>query len=194
MTLTPTQVSSLAAERLQQQRQFFASGQSQDVQFRLEQLQRLKDAIQERSAAIVEAVHADLGRPEFEAYFEIAAIAEVNYAIKHLKSWVKPQTIRTGLDQFPSRGRIYPEPLGVVLIISPWNYPFQLSISPLVGAIRRRKLRHRQTLRTLPPYLPRYPRVNRSHLRPRLCELLRGRRRDQSRSAGPTLRPYFLHR
>ena len=101
MTLTPTQVSSLAAERLQQQRQFFASGQSQDVQFRLEQLQRLKDAIQERSAAIVEAVHADLGRPEFEAYFEIAAIAEVNYAIKHLKSWVKPQTIRTGLDQFP---------------------------------------------------------------------------------------------
>ncbi len=135
MTLTPTQPSSQAAERLHQQRQFFASGRSQDVNFRLEQLKRLKQAIQEHSAAIVEAVYADLGRPEFEAYFEIAAIAEVNHAIKHLKSWVKPQSIRTGLDQFPSRGRIYPEPLGVVLIISPWNYPFQLSISPLVGTI-----------------------------------------------------------
>ncbi len=135
MTRTPTQPSSLAASRLQQQRQFFASGQPQDVNFRLEQLKRLKQAIQDHSEAIVEAVHADLGRPEFEAYFEIAAIAEVTHAIKHLKSWAKPQTIGTGLDQFPSRGRIYPEPLGVVLIISPWNYPFQLSISPLVGAI-----------------------------------------------------------
>jgi aldehyde dehydrogenase (NAD+) len=120
---------------IQNQRQFFATGATRAIDFRLEQLKRLKQAILDRQDAIVAAVKADLGRPEFEAYFEIASIAEVNYAIKHLKSWAKPRKISTPIDQFPSSASIRSEPLGVVLIIGPWNYPFQLMINPLVGAI-----------------------------------------------------------
>ncbi|MEG4146018.1 aldehyde dehydrogenase [Microcoleus sp. Pol12B5] len=120
---------------IQQQRQFFATGKTKDVDFRLEQLKKLKSAIELNQSRIVDAVKADLGRPEFEAYLEIASIAEVNYALKNLKSWVKPRKVPASIDQFPASARIYPEPLGVVLIIGPWNYPFQLMISPLVGAI-----------------------------------------------------------
>ncbi|MEQ9552659.1 MAG: aldehyde dehydrogenase [Coleofasciculus sp. G3-WIS-01] len=120
---------------IRKQRDFFATGKTKDVKWRIEQLKRLKQAVVDDQEAIINAVKADLGRPEFEAYFEIAAITEINYAIKHLKSWVKPKKVAVGLEQFPASGKIYPEPLGVVLIISPWNYPFQLLISPLVGAI-----------------------------------------------------------
>jgi len=120
---------------IQQQRQFFATGKTKDVDFRIEQLKKLKSAILSNQSRIVDAVKADLNRPEYEAYFEIAAIAEVNYALKNLKSWVKPRKVPASIDQFPASARIYPEPLGVVLIIGPWNYPFQLMISPLVGAI-----------------------------------------------------------
>ena len=120
---------------IRQQRDFFATGKTKDVDFRIEQLKNLKSAIVSNQSRIVDAVKADLNRPEYEAYFEIAAIAEVNYAIKNVKSWAKPKKVPTSIDQFPASARIYPEPLGVVLIIGPWNYPFQLMISPLVGAI-----------------------------------------------------------
>jgi acyl-CoA reductase-like NAD-dependent aldehyde dehydrogenase len=120
---------------IRQQREFFATGKTKDVEWRIEQLKRLKQAIVDDQEAIVNAVKADLGRPDFEAYFEITTISEINYALKHLKSWVKPKKVATSIDQFPASAKIYPEPLGVVLIISPWNYPFQLMISPLTGAI-----------------------------------------------------------
>jgi acyl-CoA reductase-like NAD-dependent aldehyde dehydrogenase len=130
LTLSPI------SDIIQQQRQFFATGKTKDVAFRLEQLKRLKQAILDNQAAILEAVNADLNKPEFEAYAtEIGVVREIDYAIKHLKSWVKPKKVSTSIEQFPSSACIYPEPLGVVLIISPWNYPFQLMISPLVGAI-----------------------------------------------------------
>ena len=118
-----------------EQRKFFATGKTKDVEWRIEQLRRLKQAIIDEQEAIINAVKADLGRPDFEAYFELAAISEINYALKHLKTWVKPKKVRAGIEQFPASAQIYPEPLGVVLIISPWNYPFQLMISPLTGAI-----------------------------------------------------------
>ncbi len=120
---------------IEKQRQFFATGETKNIDFRLEQLKKLKQAVSDYQEEIVAAVNADLNRPQFEAYFELAAIAEVKYAIKHLKSWVKPQRVAAGLEQFPASAKIYPEPLGVVLIIGPWNYPFQLNILPLVGAI-----------------------------------------------------------
>lgn len=120
---------------IQQQRAFFATGQTKTLNFRLEQLQRLKQAITSCETAILEAVKADLRRPDLEAYFEMAPLVELNYAIKRLKSWAKPQKVPTSLAQFPASAQIIPEPLGVVLIIGPWNYPFQLMITPLVGAI-----------------------------------------------------------
>ncbi len=130
LTLSPI------SDIIHRQRQFFATGQTKEVAFRIEQLKRLKQAILDNQAAILAALNADLNKPEFEAYAtEIGVIREVNYALKHIKSWVKPKKVGTSIDQFPASACIYPEPLGVVLIISPWNYPFQLMISPLVGAI-----------------------------------------------------------
>lgn len=129
--LTTTPIS----EIISRQRQFYATGKTKEVNFRREQLQQLKAAIKKSSGGILDALYADLHKPEFEGYFELAVTQDIDYALKHLKSWVKPKKVKTPLTQFPSTGRIYPEPLGVVLIIGPWNYPFSLMISPLIGAI-----------------------------------------------------------
>ena len=120
---------------LQDQRTFFATGQTKPYEYRLAQLKSLKDAILERQDAIVQAAKDDLGRPEFEGYFEIGVLAELSYVIKKLKSWMKPEKVGLPIAQLPGSAWVQPEPLGSVLIIGPWNYPFQLVISPLIGAI-----------------------------------------------------------
>ncbi|MBW4542037.1 MAG: aldehyde dehydrogenase [Myxacorys chilensis ATA2-1-KO14] len=122
-------------EILEAQRAFSGTGATKPIEFRLEQLNRLKAAILERQTDIVQAAKADLGRPEYEGYFEVGCLMELNYILKHLKSWVKPRRVGLPLTQQPGSAWVQPDPLGVVLIIGPWNYPFQLLISPLMGAI-----------------------------------------------------------
>lgn len=134
MLTAPTNTTPIASI-LQNQRAYFATGKTHPLAFRLAQLQKLKQAVLDRQDAILTAVKADLGRPEFEGYFELAALMELNIALKQLKTWMKPQPIATSIDVFPGKAWIQPDPLGVVLIIGPWNYPFSLIFSPLVGAI-----------------------------------------------------------
>lgn len=122
---------------LQKQERFYHSGKTRDVEFRLEQLSKLRAAIQEYETRILDALAADMKKPQFEAYVsEVGFIyQEINYVLKHLNRWTKPQRVSTPLLHQPGSSRIYTEPKGEVLIISPWNYPFQLLISPMIGAI-----------------------------------------------------------
>jgi aldehyde dehydrogenase (NAD+) len=118
------------------QRKFFQTGKTQDVDFRIAQLKILKQGIIEHEQAIIQALKADLNKPELESYLTITVVTrEIDYALKHLKNWTKPQKAALSIDFLPYSAKIYPEPLGVVLIIGAWNYPFQLNILPLVGAI-----------------------------------------------------------
>lgn len=121
---------------VRQQRNFFSTNQTKDVSFRIEKLKLLKNTILENKEAILNALKSDLNKPRFESYVtELLVVKEIDYAIKHIKFWTKPKRVATPLEQFPASALIYPEPRGVVLIVSPWNYPFNLMISPLVGAI-----------------------------------------------------------
>jgi aldehyde dehydrogenase (NAD+) len=133
--MTATATSPDIAALLTDQRAFFATGKTHSLDFRLAQLKRLREAIIKYQNDIVAAAQADLGRPEFESYIEVAVIGELDYLIKHLPRWVKHQKASLPLSQWPGCAWVQPEPLGVVLIIGPWNYPFQLMISPLLGAI-----------------------------------------------------------
>ncbi|MBZ9689561.1 aldehyde dehydrogenase [Clostridium estertheticum] len=122
---------------LEKQRNYFNTGATRDLDFRIEKLVNLKKSIKKNEKQILEALWADLHKSEFEAYAtEIGIILdEINFAVKHLKSWSKTKKVRTPLTNFLSSSYIYSEPYGVSLIISPWNYPFQLLMAPLIGAI-----------------------------------------------------------
>ncbi|MCX7922347.1 MAG: aldehyde dehydrogenase [Clostridia bacterium] len=122
---------------LKKQREYFLTGITKDIDFRTEKLNTLKRAINSHQDEILAALKKDLNKSGFEAYATEVGILldEINYVVKHLRKWIKPQRVRTPITHFPSSSFIYSEPYGVSLIIAPWNYPFQLAIAPLVGSI-----------------------------------------------------------
>ncbi|RYZ15347.1 MAG: aldehyde dehydrogenase family protein, partial [Sphingobacteriales bacterium] len=125
------------APQLQEMKAYFDSGATQSYAFRIEQLKRLNAAIVLHEREIAEALFQDLHKSEEEVWVTETGLVlnELNFAIRKLRSWMKPQRVSTNLLNFPSRSSVLAEPHGVVLIISPWNYPFQLLFSPLVGAL-----------------------------------------------------------
>jgi aldehyde dehydrogenase (NAD+) len=116
---------------------FFGQQKTKPLAFRLSALQKLKSAIKNFENEIYRALYADLQKSEFEAYAtEIGfVLEEISFHQRNLKRWVKPERVSSGIASFPSKSRVLPEPLGRTLIIAPWNYPFQLIIAPLIGAI-----------------------------------------------------------
>ncbi len=118
-------------------REFYNSGATRPVKFRLEQLKRFKSAILTNQKLIEEALWSDLHKSPEEAYLtEISIVVqEIDNHIKHLKRWARPRRVASPIQILPSSSHIIYEPLGTALIIAPWNYPFQLTLNPLVGAI-----------------------------------------------------------
>jgi aldehyde dehydrogenase (NAD+) len=123
--------------QLQAMRQYYNSGITKQYTFRRQQLQKLKNAIKKYEQEIYTALHTDLKKSPEESWVTENGIvtAEINHALKNLAAWMATEKVRTNLLNTPSSSYILKEPLGVVLIIGPWNYPFQLLINPLVGAI-----------------------------------------------------------
>lgn len=119
------------------QRAFFHTGATLDVNFRIQALKRLKLCIQKQERAISEAIQKDLGKSGFESYMceTGLTLSEISYMIRHIRSFSREKTVHTPLAQFHSRSYTKPSPYGVVLIMSPWNYPFLLTMEPLVDAI-----------------------------------------------------------
>ena len=122
---------------INQQKTFFDSGRTRDLSYIKDKLKALKTNILSNEEAIYEALYNDFKKSRFEAYFsEIGiVVAEIDMTLKNLKSWSKPNKVRAAALNFPSKDYIYSEPYGSVLIIAPWNYPFQLAIAPVISAI-----------------------------------------------------------
>ena len=122
---------------VEKQRKFFRTGETKSIEFRKVQLLKLKRIMKEMESEIMHALHQDLNKSPYESYLtEIGIVySEIDVALHHLKRWTKPNHKRTGLANFPGRSETRFEPYGVVLVLSPWNYPFQLAIAPLIGAI-----------------------------------------------------------
>lgn len=119
------------------QRAFFESGATRPLVFREKALRDLRSAVLAREEDIAAALLADLHKHHSESYMCETGLVldEIGYHLKHLPNWMRPQRVRTPLAQFPGQSLRVPEPHGRVLILSPWNYPLLLTLSPLIGAI-----------------------------------------------------------
>ena len=119
------------------QREYFFSGATRPIAFRLDALKKLQRALREGEKKLFDALKTDLNKSDMESYMtEVGMVLdEIGFHIKHLRRWASHKTVRTPMAQFHSKSFVIPEPYGVALIISPWNYPVQLSLEPLVGAI-----------------------------------------------------------
>ncbi|MBK7711107.1 MAG: aldehyde dehydrogenase [Bacteroidales bacterium] len=122
---------------IERQKRFFATGATLDISYRLEMLKKLRLIIIDHEQDIVDAIWKDFHKPEFEVIATETrfVIKELNYAIKHLRSWSRSGRVRTPIVHFMSHSYVKPQPYGQVLVLSPWNFPFQLAFMPLIGAL-----------------------------------------------------------
>lgn len=122
---------------LEAQKTFFASHETKNIDFRIAQLKNLKVAIKKYESEITKALYSDLRKSEQEAYLTEISIVnqEIDYHLANIREWSQLKKVHTPIHLFPSKSRIQYEPLGLALIIAPWNYPFQLLFNPLIGAI-----------------------------------------------------------
>ncbi len=118
-------------------RDAFRTGRTWPAEWRRRQLKRLRKLTVEKEPEILQALHSDLGKSSFEGWIAELnlVVAEIDHALSHLSAWMKPQKVSTPMILQPATCKIYPEPLGVTLIVGPWNYPYQLAVAPLVAAI-----------------------------------------------------------
>jgi aldehyde dehydrogenase (NAD+) len=122
---------------IKKQKEYFNTGETRDITFRIRSLKLLRQAIRGNEDRILDALYKDLHKSGFESYAsEIGIIfPEIDYAIRHMRKWARTERVSTPIIHFLSRSYVYKQPYGTVLIIGPWNYPFQLTISPLVAAL-----------------------------------------------------------
>ena len=122
---------------IEKQQIFFQSGATLSIKFRKDSLKRLKEYIVKNCDKICAALKSDLGKSEYESYMcEVGmALSEISYMIKNVKRLSKPRKVRTPLAQFPSKSYVLPSPYGNTLVMSPWNYPFLLTLDPIATAI-----------------------------------------------------------
>jgi aldehyde dehydrogenase (NAD+) len=126
-----------ASDVVKRLRVAFDSGRTRPIEWRKEQLGALRRMLIEGEEAFTTALGRDLGKSVIEGFVtEIALVrAEIDYTLQHLESWLRPEKVHIPTKQLPGKARIHRDPLGVVLIIGPWNYPVQLVLAPLVGAL-----------------------------------------------------------
>lgn len=124
-------------EVVEKQKEFFKTGKPIDINYRKKALIKLRDAVDKYEEKILYALKLDLGKSEFEGYeTELGIVkSELKNTIKNLEKWSKPKKVRASIMNPFSENRIYNQPYGVCLILSPWNYPFQLALMPLIGSI-----------------------------------------------------------
>ncbi|MDA0844252.1 MAG: aldehyde dehydrogenase family protein, partial [Bacteroidetes bacterium] len=128
---------STIAEIIQRQRRFFKTGAARSITYRKEALRRLDSAITRRESEILAALSADLNKSDFESIAtEVSYVqAEIEHALRHIDQWTRSERRSVGLASFPAKAKVIKDPYGVTLHIAPWNYPFQLSLTPLISAV-----------------------------------------------------------
>ncbi|MBE2247252.1 MAG: aldehyde dehydrogenase [Candidatus Competibacteraceae bacterium] len=125
------------AELLKLQRAFFDSGKTRDISFRISQIKKLHELVNSHQQALMDALQKDLHKPAYESLMtELGPFySEVRHFIRHIRDWSLPETVATSLFNTPGSSQIIREPYGNVMVIAPWNYPFLLTFSPLLGAM-----------------------------------------------------------
>ncbi|EMJ5759162.1 aldehyde dehydrogenase [Clostridioides difficile] len=124
-------------ELVKMQRKYYNTGKTRNISFRIEQLKKLKLVVSQNEEKILLALKKDLNKSDFEGFMTEVGMfySELNFAIKNIRKWSKIKRVKSSMVNFPSISKVVPQPYGVTLIMSPWNYPFQLALIPLVWSL-----------------------------------------------------------